>query len=277
MSKPPIHFAKPYLLLCILIMLVALVYRYYRFSDPIIIYVDKVNITTDQKLNKPKSVLKLFPFDPNTIDSLSFDSLDLPRWVKSNVLKYRHSGGVFRTKSDFRKLYGVTDSLYSVIEPFITILPVAEINRFPKKVFKANKRKTESKRPAPVDINSAQAIELTIPRLVGEKRCVAIINFRERLGGFYSVSQLAEVYSIGDSLLPYIEEFYFVDTSTIVKRNFSDETWKSLVSHPYIDSYLAKHILQARKISPDITTIAQMLEAKVVDSATYSHLIHYFN
>lgn len=280
MSKPPVHFAKPYLLLCIIVLVIGAAFAYVRLLPPTLIVVNQ----TEKPIDKPsfsvdadKTPLKLFVFDPNTIDSAGLDSLKMPRWIKRNLLKYRSSGAVFHQKSDLRKLYGMSDSLYAQLQAYVRILPIT------KEKYEPHPRAVSLSKAAPprpralIDLNSPFAASLSIPHIVGEKRCLSIIKYRDRLGGFYSVSQLAEVYSIGDSLLPTLAGYYFADPSAINKRNLSDETWKSLVSHPYIDSYLAKHILQARKISPELLSIHQLFEAKVVDSASYSVLQYYFN
>ena len=63
----------------------------------------------------------LFPFDPNTIDSISLNQLDLPDQVKRNLLRFRNKGGKWYSKSDFRKIYGVTDDVFTRIEPYLLI------------------------------------------------------------------------------------------------------------------------------------------------------------
>lgn len=63
----------------------------------------------------------LFPFDPNTIDSIELYQLDLPDQVKRNLLRFRNKGGKWFSKSDFRKIYGVTDDVFVRIEPYLVI------------------------------------------------------------------------------------------------------------------------------------------------------------
>lgn len=280
MQKVPVHFAKPYLLLSLIVLIVGAIFVYVRILPPTIIVVNRSDTQFHRAVHLKESmpVQKLFIFDPNTIDSAGLDSLRLPRWIKQNLLKYRRSGAFFYKQSDLRKLYGMSDSLYDQVKDFILIVPPN-----PKKDFTSPSKSTVLKNThtsihrEKIDLNSPIAASLSIPHLVGEKRCLSIIKYREKLGGFYSVSQLAEVYTIGDSLYPLISKYYFADPASIAKRNISEETWRSLVSHPYIDTYLAKHILQARKISPELLSIHQLFDAKVIDSAAYSSLQYYFN
>lgn len=63
----------------------------------------------------------LFFFNPNTIDSLALDSLNVPETVKSNLLKFRQKGGHIKITADFKKIYGVTDQLFEQIVPFLLL------------------------------------------------------------------------------------------------------------------------------------------------------------
>jgi len=64
---------------------------------------------------------KLFKFNPNTIDSITLLSIDLPEPVKLNLLKFRRRGGKLYSNEDFRNIYGVTDSIYSRVVSFLII------------------------------------------------------------------------------------------------------------------------------------------------------------
>jgi competence protein ComEA len=70
-------------------------------------------------INQKESLHKLFLFNPNTIDSLGLDSLDIPTSIKLNLLKFRSKGGRFYSNTDFRKIYGVTDELFKQVSPFL--------------------------------------------------------------------------------------------------------------------------------------------------------------
>ena len=49
-----------------------------------------------------------FVFDPNTADSIQLLRLGLRPWQVRNIYKYRSKGGIYRTKADFARLYGLT-------------------------------------------------------------------------------------------------------------------------------------------------------------------------
>ena len=65
--------------------------------------------------------MALFNFDPNTISELGLDSLNLPDFVKGNIINYRKANGRFKEVADLRKIYGMNDSIFNVVEKYIII------------------------------------------------------------------------------------------------------------------------------------------------------------
>ena len=72
-------------------------------------------------INETESIQKLFVFNPNTIDSIALDSLDIPQSVKNNLLKFRTKGGKIYSNVDFKKIYGVTDQIYNQVSPYLLL------------------------------------------------------------------------------------------------------------------------------------------------------------
>ncbi len=70
-------------------------------------------------INQSSPSRKLFVFNPNTIDSITLDSLDIPPSVKLNLMKFRNRNGKIYSATDFKKIYGVTDEIYFKIEPYL--------------------------------------------------------------------------------------------------------------------------------------------------------------
>ena len=61
--------------------------------------------------------VELFPFDPNTADSLQLSRLGLAPYQIRNIYKYRAKGGVFRSSQSFAKVYGLTRKQYGLWNP----------------------------------------------------------------------------------------------------------------------------------------------------------------
>ena len=68
------------------------------------------------KINLHNSGKSLFAFDPNTINQEMLDSMNIPEFIKRNILNYRKAGGRYSSAQDVRKIYGMNDSIYSLLE-----------------------------------------------------------------------------------------------------------------------------------------------------------------
>jgi len=63
----------------------------------------------------------LFPFDPNTLDSVGFRKLGLREKTTAILLHWRNKGKVFRHKEELKKVYTLTEEDYQRLEPYIRI------------------------------------------------------------------------------------------------------------------------------------------------------------
>jgi hypothetical protein len=97
----------------------------------------------DQVESKP--ILVLFDFDPNTVAQQALDSLALPKFVKRNLINYRNAGGKYKSPADVRKIYGMNDSIFALIESHINI----QIEKKKKRVIISTPKKKPTKSPPP--------------------------------------------------------------------------------------------------------------------------------
>ena len=210
----------------------------------------------------PQPVIRLQPFDPNTADSILLVTVGFKPWMARNLIRYRNAGKVFRCPEDLQRLYGMTDSLYSTLLPFIQIDTAMFASSFgigrgvsdTDTVITAYTPRI--KRDTILDLNTADTTELMLLRGVGRFTAMQIIRYRQALGGYYSTSQLYEISEIAndriDSLLPHL----YADTSLITPIDVNRASVKQLYSHPYISYKQAEQLydLRRRKLrlhSPD--------------------------
>ena len=97
-----------------------------------------------------------------------------------------------------------------------------------------------------VDINTADTAELRKLPGIGEKRAMNIVKYRTSLGGFYTVEQLAEVYSIDAELVERLKKYIVCDGNSVAKIDINNiipyQLW-----HPYLKGELLKTIKQRIK------------------------------
>ncbi len=201
----------------------------------------------------PQPVIRLQPFDPNTADSTLLVTVGLKPWMARNLIRYRNAGKVFRRSEDLQRLYGMNDSLYSTLLPFIQIdtamfasfFGIGSIISDTDTVITAYTPRI--KRDTILDLNTADTTELMLLRGVGRFTAMQIIRYRQALGGYYSTSQLYEISEIAndriDSLLPHL----YADTSLITPIDVNRASVKQLYSHPYISYKQAEQLYDLRR------------------------------
>ena len=73
------------------------------------------------------------------------------------------------------------------------------------------------------------------------------MKYRELLGGFYDVSQLAEVYGIDEERYQALAPWFIADTLHVRRLEVNALPAAALRKHPYLDYLQAKAIEQLRK------------------------------
>lgn len=217
-----------------------------------------------QKENSEDATLRSFTpfcFDPNTIDSAAFMRLGFSSWMASNVMRYRQKKGRFRRPEDLRKIYGMTDAHFRLLQPYIRIAsPVADKTRKKDSVLHSISsfpRKYESLKYAAgtvVDLNKADTSELKKIPGIGSVTARRIVDYRERLGGFFSVEQLKELSLDVEQFRSWFRVGDSVQTSLLVNRL----TVKQLMRHPYLNFYQAKVIYEHRQKNGRLHTLKEL-------------------
>lgn len=94
-----------------------------------------------------------------------------------------------------------------------------------------------------VDLNVCDTAALTALPGIGSKTALRLINFRNKLGGFYSFSQIKETYGIDTNTMNKLSGYLLIDPTKIRKININSVTEKELATHPYCKGYQAKAVL----------------------------------
>ena len=117
--------------------------------------------------NIPRRKVESFRFNPNTVSDEDLQRLGFCPKQAAAIVNYRLKGGRFRRKSDFAKSFVVSVSVYRRLEPFIDI-PL-------------------------VDLNLADSAAFDALPGIGGWFAKAMIQYRERLGGYSCPEQLLEI------------------------------------------------------------------------------------
>lgn len=198
----------------------------------------------------------LRPFDPNTEDSAGLRSLGMPAFVARNILRYREKGGVFRTPESLARIYGLDKELFRSLKPYIVISEAFRRVRDTARWTPARDTSAWTKYPegTVVDLNRADTSQLKRVPGIGSGIARLIIAYRERLGGFYAVAQLQEV----PHVTPAMHRWFKVENAVLRPVQVNRSGLDKLRSHPYMDFYKAKAILEYRRKRGNIKSLAQL-------------------
>ena len=105
-----------------------------------------------------------------------------------------------------------------------------------------------------VDVNSADTTELKKIPGIGSGIAGGIVRYRERLGGFYALSQLEEVKHVTPELLKWFK----LENDSTRKLEINKAGLDKLRAHPYLTFYQAKVIMEHRRKKGQIKSLSQL-------------------
>ncbi len=266
----------------VIIMLVILIFENSRTTIPIsekeILKTKKEKIVFEKNKSEvakgERNTYHFKPFNPNTITKEELLSFGLSQKQASNIVNYTNAGGRFRTKQDLKKLYCMTEDLYSQMSPYIVIEPLTQTNNASYKNIYSNNKYIS--KPQPIfDLNKADTIDLQALRGIGPSYSRRIFKYGQKLGGYVRIEQLKEVYGMTDTLYTSIKPYLKINNPNPKKLNLNTSTIKELSSHPYIDFYLAKAIIKLRFDLKSFKSIEEIKQIHLLDQETYNKLLPY--
>lgn len=213
-----------------------------------------------------KNELTPFPFNPNHLSDELWKEIGLTDKQIKSIKNFEAKGGKFKTKEDFKKMFTISPEEYAILAPFITIPVDTSYKSMPKKIKFADVK---------VEINSVDSFDLQKIPGIGSALARRIVNQREKLGGFYSLNQLEEIYGIDSARFVKITPYFTIDKSKVKLLNINTAEVKDLLKHPYLDLYMSKSIVVHRKKIGSYKSVTQIKDAGLIYDELYQKLIPY--
>ena len=213
--------------------------------------------------NDNGEVLSLFNFNPNIIDESALDSLDMPEEIKRNIIKYRAAGGSFKSKNDLRKLYGMSDSVFQHVAPYI-VIPETTSKKQTKSI-----DKSVPKQPSGFfDPNTADKDELEYFGF-NSYQANNIVSYRNSGGSYQQPEDLLKIYGLDSATLakisPYLKIELVMESPEaspnelfIVELNSADTS--DLIQLNGIGSVYASRIIKYRNLLGGFYKTNQLME-----------------
>jgi DNA uptake protein ComE-like DNA-binding protein len=117
----------------------------------------------------------------------------------------------------------------------------------------------------PFDINLADTGMLVELPGIGSRLAGRIVQFREKLGGFYKIEQVAEIYGLQDSIYLLIRPFLLLNATALRKIPVNSAGFDTLNAHPYIQFAEARAIVQFRKQHGPFEKVEDLLKISILN------------
>ncbi len=226
--------------------------------------------TSPENFSNKASVVadKLFKFDPNTLSAEGWRKLGVAEKIIQTIRHYIEKGGKFRRPEDIKRVYGLKPDQAERLVLYVEIKNSEQDNRYSgkeKTIPNAGQKEYKPYRKALVDINQADTSAWIALPGIGSKLALRIVNFREKLGGFYSVEQVSETFGLADSVFQKIKSQLFLSASGVRQIDLNKATFNELKLHPYIRWNIAQAIERYREQHGPFTTINELTEINIIN------------
>ncbi|MCZ2459893.1 MAG: helix-hairpin-helix domain-containing protein [Chitinophagales bacterium] len=222
----------------------------------------------------------LFFFDPNTLSEEGWKKLGLKEKTIRTLKNYLNKGGHFYKPEDLQKIYGLQEKEYEKLLPFIRIGNGAKQHNDPVRTGQPENRiiaaeKKNAAKYSVIDINTADTTSFISLPGIGSKLAARIVNFREKLGGFYSIDQIAETFGLPDSTFKIIKPFFKLENTSLRKININTATMDELKAHPYIKFSMANPLLAYRKEHGPFTNLEDLKKIPTISEEIFKKIAPY--
>lgn len=202
----------------------------------------------------PKEI-DMAEFDPNGLSVQQWNTLGLSVKQAQVIKNFEAKGGRFRKKEDLARIYSISDADYRRLSPYIRINSIEgkEESRYVQEQnvgFSKNEKSvhlTKEIKESSIDIEKADSAEWVVLKGIGPVLANRIIKYRNALGGFTDIDQIAEVYGLPPETYALIKDKLYLQEGTVKKINVNKANAAELSRHPYISRKQAQWIINYRE------------------------------
>lgn len=216
-----------------------------------------VAVQHDEPAKKKKVVDTLFIFNPNSISKEQWMQLGVSKKTTAIIQNYIAKGGRFYKKEDVKKIYGLSETDYERLAPYINI---------PKK-------KVLKKTIHTHDLNTVTQEDLQELKL-SKSMARRVVRYREKLGGYAQVAQLMEVYDMNEYSFKLLQKHCEIKTG-VRQITINTATAKELCSHPYLTFQDAEAIIRYRERKGDYESVNVLQARKILADKVFEKMKFY--
>ena len=218
----------------------------------------------------------LFFFDPNTVTYDELLLLGFDKRTAVGIIKYRTAGKVFGIAEELALCYGVTDSMFSRVRPYIKIG-----KKFATRPANHNANTIRTTRPSrfsprPFEKFRIDTVGVEYLRLIGfsTRQAEALIEYRKRGGGIFSMNELRDCYAVSEEMADSLSRFVILSERNphdgLIEINSADSATLRQVRGIGAKTVVA--VLQYRKLLGGFARKEQIAELKCVTKENFDKI-----
>ena len=279
-----------WLIICIVIVFTPRVYM--LLNPPELSYFWEYNVAKNAfnkrfQTRKPstKSIVQLWKScHPNELSAKDWQRLGLSPKQAASLIKYRDKYGL-NSLQQMQEIRVLDQYLLNQIKDSLRFVKAAQIstNESYHKVSptinnlsKQNAQTSAQREIKKLDLNSASIAELVALPGIGSYTAEKIIQYRQRLGGFISLNQLAEIKGVNPELVQKSASFLEIK-GKIHALALNTVTIERLKQHPYLSWNQANSIIKMRQQLGSFITVEQIKQSVLIDEQTFEKLKPYLS
>ncbi len=258
---------------------------------------DSYKMAESSHRQQAKTVMSLRQFDPNTVSKEELIEMGFPERLSNTINNFRNAGGQFNKKEDLKRIFGMTDYIYNQTKNYVVIESTAknEASQSGNDTKQQDNKLLAEIKPATItdettsklksysfyddlniNINTADSLELTKLKGIGQVFSNRIVRYRDLLGGFYCTYQLMDVFGMDSTRFNNLKDNIYVDGS-VSKININKAEFADLVRHPYINRNIANSIVMIRKQHGKYSHIEDIKKSDLIKEETFKKIKHYIS
>ena len=221
----------------------------------------------------------LFAFDPNTVTYEELRAMGFDKRTAVGIIKYRTMGKVFSIKEDFALCYGVTDSMYTRLKPYIRIGEkfAARPKHDSTAIFARHTTVERRFVPRPFERFRIDTVGVQYLRRIGfsTRQARALIEYRNRAAeGIRDMAELRDCYTVSEEMADSLEAYIIFPEPKpyggLVEINSADSATLRSVAGIGEKSVVA--IMEYRRLLGGFYSIEQIAELKCVTNENFARI-----
>ena len=208
-------------------------------------------------------------FDPNEYTHEDWMYFGLSEKQTNVIMRFLNHK--IYTNEALKKIYVLPDTVYHLIK---------DSTVYPAYIFDEKETFVKKKSPSIntiLELNTIDSLELISINGIGPFYASQIINYRNKLGGFYKREQLMEIWKMKEETYQILMESLIIDTSTLQKIHLNTVSFEKLKNHPYLSYSQANSIVKMRTQLGRFDSIISIKKSKLINDDTFLRVRPYLS